>query len=135
MEKTGERSSGFRARRRAISTRRSASDNQGRIWVAWHGFRSGQSDIFLTFYDGKKWAPEMLISDSPRNDWEPAVAVDSSGNVVVAWDTYDRGNYDVRMRTYSNGKLSPVVAVAATPRMEIRPTLAFDKKDPPLDRL
>jgi hypothetical protein len=108
---------------------RVATDGQGRIWVAWQGFRNGQSDIFLISYDGQSWGKEVRISDSPRNDWEPALAVDSRGAVTVAWDTYDRGNYDVRMRTYADGQLSAVATAAGTARMEIRPTLAFDAKD------
>ena len=45
------------------------------------------------------WMPEVKLSESPANDWEPAVAVGSDGSAYVAWDTYDRGNYDIEFRS------------------------------------
>ena len=80
-------------------------------------------------YENGRWGREILVSDSPRNDWEPAVAADSKGNVTVAWDTYDKGRYDVRMRRIVNGEPGPVVEVAATERLEQRPDLAVDGND------
>ncbi len=101
----------------------------GRIHVAWQAFRGSQSDVFyMTWADGE-WSPETLVSDSQRNDWEPAVAADSQGTAIVAWDTYDKGRYDVRMRRIEGDQLGPVIEVASTDRLETRPDLAVDGRD------
>ena len=101
----------------------------GVIHVAWQAFRGKQSDIFYMAYRDGVWGEERLISTSPRNDWEPAVAADSQGNAIIAWDTYDKGRYDVLMRRVANGHLGSVVEVAATDRLEARPDLAVDSRD------
>ncbi|MCP5110272.1 MAG: hypothetical protein GY953_05510, partial [bacterium] len=101
----------------------------GDIHVAWQAFRGGQSDVFYRVYSDGEWSREILVSNSPRNDWEPAVAADSGGNAIVAWDTYDKGRYDVRMRRIEDGEIGPVIDVAATERLEARPDLAVDSRD------
>ncbi len=101
----------------------------GAIHVAWQAFRGSQSDIFHISYRDGSWGRETLVSDSPRNDWEPAVAIDSGGTAIVAWDTYDKGRYDVRMRRISPEGPGEVIEVAATERLEARPDLAVDGRD------
>ena len=101
----------------------------GAIRVVWQAFRGRQSDIFHMAYADGAWGRETLVSDSPRNDWEPAVAIDSEGISIVAWDTYDRGRYDVRMRRIVAGRPGTVLEVAATARLEARPDLAVDSRD------
>ena len=101
----------------------------GRIHLAWQAHRGRQSDIFYMVYENGRWGREVRISDSPRNDWEPAVAADSKGAVTVAWDTYDKGRYDVRMRRIVNGEPGRVIEAAATERLEQRPDLAVDGND------
>ena len=54
------------------------------------------------------WSPEVKVSESPANDWEPAVAAGPDGTAYVAWDTYDHGNYDVCFRSWRGGTLSPL---------------------------
>ena len=49
--------------------------------------------------DRQARAPPVKISDTPANEWAPAIAADSSGRVHVAFDTYQAGNYDVLLRT------------------------------------
>ena len=101
----------------------------GAIHVAWQAFRGRQSDVFYMAWTDSGWGEEVLVSNSRRNDWEPAVAVDSQGTAIVAWDTYDKGRYDVRMRRIEGGKPGPVIEVAATERLEARPDLAVDSRD------
>ena len=101
----------------------------GEIHIAWQAFRGKQSDIFHMAYRDGAWGEQSLVSDSPRNDWEPAVAIDSQGTAIVAWDTYDKGRYDVRMRRIDAGGPGAVVEVAATERLEARPDLAVDGRD------
>ena len=101
----------------------------GRIHIAWQAFRGKQSDVYYMAYRDDAWGEEILVSASPANDWEPAVAVDSQGSAIVAWDTYDKGRYDVLMRRIEGGRPGPVVEVAVTERLEARPDLAVDGGD------
>jgi len=73
---------------------RMVSDRRGRLWLVWQGFRNGQADILARVFDGR-WHPEMRISDSAANDWDPAVVADTElDRVWIAWDTYEPGYYD-----------------------------------------
>ena len=101
----------------------------GKIHLAWQAFRGSQSDVFHMAYQDGKWGEETLVSESPRNDWEPAVAIDSRGVAIVAWDTYDKGRYDVLMRRIENGQAGKPIEVASTERLEARPDLAIDSRD------
>ena len=101
----------------------------GSIHVVWQAFRGKQSDVYYMAYRDDAWGEEILVSASPANDWEPAVAVDSQGSAIVAWDTYDKGRYDVLMRRIEGGRPGPVVEVASTERLEARPDLAVDGGD------
>ena len=101
----------------------------GKIHIAWQAFRGEQSDVYYMAYTDSGWGDELLVSDSPRNDWEPAVAADSQGVASVAWDTYDKGRYDVLMRHISEGRPGNVIEVASTERLEARPDLAIDSQD------
>jgi hypothetical protein len=119
------------------------ADGAGNLCVVWQGFRRPaegrgrpQSDIFLKRYDhlAGRWSAETQVSESPANDWDPAVAVDSKGNAWVAWDTYDRGNYDVCLRSVPlvgtpARATGPVIQAFATPQAEMRATVACDRQD------
>ena len=64
---------------------RLAGDRKGNLYLVWMGYRAGpkggaaQSDIFMRVFAGDQWGDEINVSQSPENDWEPAVAVDPSG--------------------------------------------------------
>ena len=47
---------------------------EGDVFVVWQSFRRGQSDIYLKPYSRGAWSAEIRVSESPANDWEPAVA-------------------------------------------------------------
>jgi hypothetical protein len=98
----------------------------GRVHVAWQGWRGGQAEVLLAPIDGT--AEPLNVSDHPANDWSPALAADPSGGLAVAFDTYRNGNYDVMLfRSPSRGPAGPI-AVADSPRFEARPSLAVDRQ-------
>ena len=81
-------------------------------------------------------AAPLKISDTPANEWAPAIAADKSGRIHVAFDSYQAGNYDVLLRTReADGTLSPAITVAGTPLFEARPSVAADPAGPGLGRL
>ncbi len=80
--------------------------------------------------DGR-WSPEVRVSESPRNDWEPAVAAGPGGEAHIAWDSYDRGNYDVNYRSWRDGRLTPVRAVTSSENFQAHASVAADAQGRP----
>ena len=104
------------------------TDSKGTVWLAWQAWRDGNYEILAAAQtEGHAWSTPRVVSDSPANDWGPAIAADGKGNVHVVWDTYDKGNYDVRLRTLGAADGSPIV-VASSARFEGRPHVACDKE-------
>ncbi len=77
------------------------------------------------------WSPEMRVSESSANDWEPAVAAGPDGTAYIAWDTYDKGNYDIQFRPYSNGKLEALRPLTSSPKFQAHASVAVDNRGRP----
>ncbi len=104
-----------------------ATDAKGVVWLAWQGRRKDNYDIWVSAQQaGHAWKTPRAISDSPANDWCPAIAADAKGNVHVAWDTYDKGNFDVRLKSVGQGE-TPTLTVAGSSRFEGRPHITCDR--------
>ncbi len=103
------------------------TDSNGKVWLAWQGWRDGRAAIFTAHQDGKGFTSPEKISTSAKNEWNPAIAADKAGRVAVAWDSYRNGNYDVYERTWSNS-WEAEVPIAASARYEAYPSIAFDPK-------
>ncbi len=105
------------------------TDAQGKVWLAWQGWRDGNFHILLASLqkDGTL-AGEQVISTGKANHWCPAIAADSKGGLYVAYDTYQKGNYDIYLFARRGGE-SQTVVVAGTPRFEARPSIVCDAKD------
>lgn len=106
----------------------------GGLWVAWQGDRGGQFDILLRRVrlqdDGITSGGQRTVSDSPRGDWEPAVAVTSDGDVRVAWDAYDGESFDVYTRRYPvDERARPITVVAHGRSFQGRVSMAVDEDD------
>ena len=110
---------------------RAAASPQGSVVLAWSSFRGGQSDIYLRAFDGRDWRDEMRVSESPANDWEPAIAAAPDGSAYIAWDSYDRGNYDIFFREFRNGQLGAVVPVTTSPKFQAHASVAVDRDGRP----
>ncbi len=110
---------------------RSAASPEGQIFLVWQSFRRGQSDIYMKVYSGQAWSEETRISESPANDWEPAVAAGPGGTAYIAWDSYDRGNYDIHFRSYRDGRLSPLQVVTSSPKFQAHASVAVDAQNRP----
>jgi hypothetical protein len=110
---------------------RMTTDNRGRAWLVWQGFRNGQSDIFARCVDGDGWHEPIRVSKAPANDWNPVVAADTrEDRVWFGWDTYENGNYNVRVRALAGGpkgKLGPVLEPEPSPNFHAHVSLACDR--------
>ncbi len=101
---------------------RSAS---GRVWVAWQGWQDDNFDIWLTAIDERK---PIRLTQTPANEWSPAITADQKGNLFVAFDTYERGNYDVRLAVINEATPTQrqTVAVTTSPLFEASAAVACD---------
>ncbi len=109
-----------------------AYGGSGALYLVWAGFRDDpdgglpQSDILLRRFDGADWGPEVNLTNSSQDDWEPAVAADSSGRAWVAWDAYRSDGFDVLLRTVDASREGSVMEVSASPRAEMEADVAID---------
>jgi hypothetical protein len=108
-----------------------ATGGAGNVFVAYQSFREGQSDIYLRALSGGQWQPEVRMSASQANDWEPAVAAAADGTAYVVWDSYEEGNYDIQFRSYKDGKVSDSSKVTTGPRFQAHSSVTVDKQGRP----
>src|SRR5262249_34737088 len=102
------------------------TDANGKVWLAWQGWREGRAAIFSVTQNGDHFEAPSAVSQSSGNEWNPAIAADRTGRITVAWDSYRNGNYDVYLRTNSGGSWGSEVPAAASARYEAYPSLAYD---------
>jgi hypothetical protein len=103
------------------------ADAQGKVWVAWQGWRNGKAAIFAATEQGDEFTAPQAVSTSSANEWNPAIAADSRGRVTVAWDSYRNGSYDIYARTATaTSTWDAEIPVAATARYEAYPSIAYD---------
>jgi hypothetical protein len=103
-----------------------ATDSQGRVWVAWQGWRDGRASIFAAMQTGNSFTVPTTVSSSRTNEWNPAITTDSKGRVTVAYESYRNGNYDIFLRTHEGAGWRAEVQAAGTARYEAYPTIAYE---------
>src|SRR5262249_45580229 len=55
-----------------------ATDAAGVVWLAWQAWRKDNFDILAAaLADNHPWKEPKVVSNSPANDWSPAIAADS----------------------------------------------------------
>ncbi len=111
---------------------RLATAADGTLYLAWAGFREPpgggppQSDILLRVHGPSGWGPEVNLTESPEDDWEPAVATDADGRAWIAWDVYRANSFDLLLREVARDGSGAIQEVSATPFAEMRADVAVD---------
>jgi hypothetical protein len=68
-------------------------DGTGRPWVCWQSDRSGDLDVWVSYYqDG--WSPPRPITADPANDYDPVIDADGD-DVWVVWASDRRGFWNI----------------------------------------
>jgi hypothetical protein len=110
---------------------RMTTDQHGRAWLVWQGFRDGQGQIFARCADADGWHDPVQVSTGKVNHWDPTVAADTKEDRVwVGWDDYETGNYGVRVRSLAGGpapQLGEVLTPQESPLFGAHCSLACDK--------
>ena len=122
-------SSGSDIRHQAVATGDS-------LWFTWQSDHGGQFDIVCRRASRDSLGESTFLSNSPRGDWHPQIAVSPAvdGNeadvLFVAWDRFNGDSYDVVLRVGRSSKADvspewgPALAVAGSPAFEGRVQLA-----------
>jgi hypothetical protein len=101
-----------------------ALDRNGTAWISWDGYKTGNYDVYLRSFDGKKTGELIAMTTEPAAQFHTSVAVDARDRVWVAWDEADQNwgkdfsrvssapgsrglhfSRKIGMRVYSNGRV------------------------------
>jgi len=80
-----------------------ASD--GKIWVVWQSFRTGNFDLFYKVYDSSKvhpWSSETRLTTDSNADRSGSIMQAKDGKIWVVWSTNRDGNYEIYYKTSSD---------------------------------
>ena len=73
--------------------------NDGRIWIVWHSFRTGNGDIFYKTFNGTSWTNATQLTTDPNVDGLPSILQATDGTIWVVWTSNRYGNFDIFYKT------------------------------------
>lgn len=82
-----------------------AQASDGKVWIVWHSYRSGNADIFYKVYDPSNvhpWSLEKNLTTDTNGDISPSVMQANDGKIWVVWSTSRTGNYEIYCKTTSD---------------------------------
>lgn len=79
--------------------------SDGKIWVAWYSYRSGNADIwYKTSIDGgTTWSDDYQLTPDSNSDYYPAITQTAGGTVWVVWESYRSGGNGIWYKTSADG--------------------------------
>lgn len=76
----------------------------GRKWVVWCSYRTGNAEIFYKVYNGSSvhpWSPETQLTNDTNSDLTPSVTQALDGSIWVVWASERTGNSEIYYKTYN----------------------------------
>jgi hypothetical protein len=67
-----------------------ALDRNGTAWISWDGYETGNYDVYLRSFDGRKTGNVIAMTTEPTAQFHSSLAVDNQDRVWVAWDEADQ---------------------------------------------
>jgi hypothetical protein len=86
---------------------RATVDAAGRIWVIWHKWQAGQSDIYYSYYNGSTWTAPAALTATPADDALPDITAAPDGTVWACWQSKATGPWDIYTSCYTEGWSTP----------------------------
>ncbi len=93
----------------------------GAVFVAWQDSSSGNSDIYVKWWNGSQWAELGAgsasgggISNNGTLSRKPSVAVDALGRPYVAWSDQNAGVGEIYVKRWNGSYWEEVVAGSAS---------------------
>jgi hypothetical protein len=93
---------------------RATLDAAGRIWVIWHKWQAGQSDIFYSCYSGSTWTAPAALTATADDDVLPDITAAPDGTVWACWQSRATGPWDIYTSQYADGWATPVPLTSDT---------------------
>lgn len=75
----------------------------GKIWVVWQTYRTGDYEIFHKVYDPNKvnpWSADTRLTQSAGIDISPSVLYTADNKTWVAWSSRRTGNFEIYYKVY-----------------------------------
>lgn len=104
----------------------------GSLYVVWQDNRQGNWDIYVSIASGDRFSKEMQITNSSKNETNPAIVIDrqSPGYAHVAWQDDRNGNQDIYVASSANAFASSTVArVTNDAANQTQPDIAVDAQN------
>ncbi len=67
-----------------------ALDRNGTAWISWDGYQTGNYDVYLRSFDGRKTGDVIAMTTEPTAQFHSSIAIDNQDRVWVAWDEADQ---------------------------------------------
>jgi len=103
-----------------------AQASDGKIWVVWHSYRTGNADIFYKVYDPSQvhpWSSDKRLTTDPNTDIQPSIMRAKDGKLWVVWSTNRNGNYDIFYKVYDGVSWSPDTPLITDPKPDEFPSI------------
>jgi len=103
-----------------------AQASDGKIWVIWHSYRTGNADIFYKVYDSSKvhpWSSETRLTTDSNADITPSIMRAKDGKIWVVWSTNRNGNYDIYYKVYDGISWSLDENLTTDPNVDELPSI------------
>jgi lysophospholipase L1-like esterase len=102
-------------------------DQKGLIWLVWSGYDGQDYEIFCRFWDGKKWADEISVTNnSQKNDVFPSVAVVSNDIPIVVWAQSEKDGSHIFIKFLENDSWSEEIKISSNKGRNVFPKMAVD---------
>ncbi len=102
----------------------------GEVYVVWQDNRNGNWDLYASICsNGSNFAKEVQVTNSNRNEINPALALDhqSPAGAYVAWQDDRNGNQDIYVAKSTDGFASSTIArVTSNAADQVEPKVAVD---------
>jgi hypothetical protein len=110
-------------------------DARGHVWCVYAAqkqLETGNFDLYARRFDGRAWAPEERLTDSPLPDIFHRLAADARGNLHLVWMGYRPGpngapaQSDILMRVHSGGRWGAEINLSQSAENDWAPAVAVN---------
>jgi hypothetical protein len=111
-----------------------AVDAKDRVWLIWSEQtgrdrgKTGNWDLYARALDGDSWGALVRLTDDPKPDVNPHVAIDAQHNIYVVWQGHAKNNGDIMLCRFDGQDWSKPVTITSGSESDWYPQVAVDTK-------
>ncbi len=97
----------------------------GRIWLVWQSYRTGNNEIFYKVYNESlvhPWSLGTQLTNDTSNDFTPSIMQATDHTLWVVWTSGRTGNHDIYYKTF-NGSWSSDEPLITDPKEDEYPSV------------